>query len=96
MNNLGEKIKNLRANNNLTQTMLASRLGVTKSVISAYENSIRYPSYDILIKLSEIFKVSTDYLLGSTKNNTIDVSGLNANEIEGIILLINALRKSRS
>lgn len=92
--NLGDKIKMLRTNKKLTQSTLAKRLGVTKSVVSAYENSIRYPSYDTLIKLSNIFGVSTDYLLGCTKNNTIDISGLKDNEIEGIILLISSLKKS--
>ena len=94
MDDLGQKIKKLRINKNITQEVLAKRLGVTKSVISAYENSIRYPSYDILIKLSDIFNVSTDYLLGCSRGKTIDVSGLKDNEIDGIILLINSLKKS--
>lgn len=94
MNNLGERIRKLRVSKNITQPVLAARLGVTKSVVSAYENSIRYPSYDILIKLSNIFDVSTDFLLGCSRGRTIDVSGLQDNEIEGIILLINSLKKS--
>lgn len=93
MSNLGDRIKTLRAAKNITQQDLAHRLGITKSVISAYENSIRYPSYDILIKLSNIFGVSTDYLLGCSKGKTIDVTGLKQNEIDGIILLINSLKK---
>ena len=96
MNDLGEKIKMLRMSKNITQTVLASRLGITKSVVSAYENSIRYPSYDVLVKLANIFDVSTDYLLGRAKNKTIDISGLNENEVEGIILLINSLKKSHN
>lgn len=96
MSDLGEKIKMLRMSKNTTQTALASRLDITKSVVSAYENSIRYPSYDVLVKIANIFDVSTDYLLGRIKNITIDVSGLNDNEIEGIILLINSLKKSHN
>ena len=93
MTNLGERIRKLRTAKNITQQDLAQRLGITKSVISAYENSIRYPSYDILIELSNIFGVSTDYLLGCSKGKMIDVTGLKQNEIDGIILLINSLKK---
>lgn len=60
----GEKLKTLRTKNNLTQVQLAERVGVTKSMISAYETSARLPSFEILIKFAHIFKVSTDYLLG--------------------------------
>lgn len=63
--NMGEKIKQLRNAHHLTQEQLSERLGLTKSVISAYETSLRYPSYDVLIKLASMFRVSTDFLLGS-------------------------------
>ena len=90
---IGDKIKTLRAGINITQAVLAQRLGVTKSMVSAYENGIRFPSYEILLKLADIFGVSTDFLLGYRKNNTIDVSGLTENQIEGIALLIASLKK---
>lgn len=48
----------------MTQTKLSQKLGLTKSVISAYETDLRLPSYDVLIHISQIFKVSTNYLLG--------------------------------
>ena len=60
----GIKIKNLRLQKRLTQAELAQKLGVTKSVISAYETGLRLPSYDILIHIAKIYSVSTDYLLG--------------------------------
>lgn len=90
---IGERIRQLRTGRNMTQAILAKRLGVTKSVISAYENGIRYPSYDVLIKLADIFSVSTDYLLGRQRQNTVDVSGLTEHQIEGIVSLIDALRR---
>lgn len=63
----GNTLKTLRLQNNFTQAQLAQRLGVTKSVISAYETGLRMPSYDVLISISQIFKVTTDYLLGLEK-----------------------------
>lgn len=76
MVNLSERIKFLRQNANLTQNQLADRIGVSKSLISAYELGNRLPSYDNLIKIATIFKVSTDYLLGVENKNYLDMSGL--------------------
>ena len=59
--NFGNRLKTLRIKKKLTQQQLADLLGLTKSVISAYENGLRYPAYDVLIKIARIFKVSTDF-----------------------------------
>lgn len=64
MVDFGITLKTLRTQNNYTQVQLAQKLGLTKSVISAYETGLRLPSYDVLINIAKIFKVSTDYLLG--------------------------------
>lgn len=61
---IGERIKKHRLKNNLTQKELSVQLGLTSKMISFYENDERTPPADILIKLSRIFTVSTDYLLG--------------------------------
>ena len=66
MNLLGNRIKLLRKEFNMTQTDLASRLNLTKSNISKYENGIVEPSLDILRSMSDLFEVSVDYLLGRT------------------------------
>jgi transcriptional regulator with XRE-family HTH domain len=51
----GEKIKSLRIKNNIDQSSLAEIIGVTQSAISQFENNIRIPSEENIIKLSEIF-----------------------------------------
>lgn len=76
----------------MTQADLSDRLGVTKSVISAYENGVRMPSYDILIQISRIFHVTTDYLLGLETKQEIDVSGLTEEEVLALINLIKAMQ----
>ncbi len=86
-------LKDLRLQNCLTQAQLASRLGVTKSVISAYETGLRMPSYDILISISRIFKVTTDYLLGVERKWNIDLSGLTDEEISALLELIRAMKR---
>lgn len=94
MIDFGNKLKTLRLKNNLTQAQLSEQLGLTKSVISAYEKGIRMPSYDVLINIASIFKVTTDYLLGLEKKYEIDLSGLTDLEISAILQLIKAMKNS--
>lgn len=84
----GEKIKKLRKQKTLTQEQLAKRLWVTKSIISAYESGNKYPSLDMLVKLSQTFNVSTDYLLGVNKKQYIDISDLSETQIQIIKKII--------
>lgn len=95
MVDFGDRLKTLRLKSNMTQSQLAARLSLTDSVISAYETGIRLPSYDTLIRIARIYKVSTDYLLGVENKREIDVSGLSAEETEAIYNLINAIKKSK-
>lgn len=92
--NFGKRLKTLRIKKKLTQQQLADLLGLTKSVISAYENGLRYPAYDVLIKISRIFKVSTDFLLGVEIKREIDTSGLTDEQVEALIVLIDTIRNS--
>ncbi len=91
--NLGEKLKQLRLEKNLTQKQLATRLGVAISAVSSYESDTRCPTFDTLINYAHIFHVSTDYLLGLAPHNTLDVSGLSEEEILAIAQLIDVIRK---
>ena len=94
MTDFGNRLKNLRLRKRMTQSDLAERLGVTKSVISAYETGLRMPSYDILIKISRIFRVTTDYLLGLESKQEIDVSGLTEDEIHALTNLVKAMQRN--
>lgn len=60
------RIKLLREEFNYTQQDLANKLESSKSVIGLYENETRKPSMEVLIKLSEIFNCSIDYILGKS------------------------------
>lgn len=93
MVNMGEKLRSLRTENKLTQKQIADRIGLAISAVSSYESGTRYPSYESLVKLSRIFHVSTDYLLGLTEKRSIDVSGLDDAEIELLSQLADKLRK---
>lgn len=64
------KIKLLREELNISQEELASKLGLSKGIISLYENEKRKPSFDILNKLSKIFNCSIDYIIGNDNEET--------------------------
>lgn len=95
MVDFGVRLKKLRTNKKLTQEQLAERIGLTKSVISAYECSLRYPSYDILIALARTFGVTTDYLLCVNDKQMIDVSKLSDKNLQIVTNLIDALSEKQ-
>lgn len=61
-----QRVIDLRKKRNWTQTKLASELGISKSIMSKIENGSRKLSTEELDKLSDIFNVTADYLLGRT------------------------------
>ena len=63
---LGDRLKDLRKSNNLTQAELGKILGVGKTTVSMYETNNSTPSDDIKLKICEHFNISLDYLLGKT------------------------------
>ncbi len=63
MSDFGERIYQLRNNKNLSQGDLADRLNVSRQTVSKWENGMCMPETEKLVQLSEIFKVSTDYIL---------------------------------
>ncbi len=89
----GENLKSLRTKKGLSQTQLATKLWLNKSIISAYENEQRSPSLDVLIKLSYEFNVSMEYLLGIERDKTLDISGLNDEQVTVVNSLVELLRK---
>ena len=93
MQSFGQRLKELRLKAGLTQHQLAERIWVSKAAISNYELFERTPSPEILVKLSRIFHVSTDYLLGlDSEKKTLDVTGLNDEDVEFVKHTIDYLR----
>ena len=90
----GTVLKKLRKSQNLTQKELGFQLGLSKAVVSKYENGLGYPTFDVLILIADFFKVTTDYLLGVEKSKTLDVSTLNETQIDAIRKVITEFNKS--
>lgn len=72
----GERLKGLRLEKSLSQPQVATRIGVSKTVISNYENNYKLPSTENLVKLAQLFNTSTDYLLGFDHELVVDLHGL--------------------
>lgn len=66
---LGDKLSKLRKENNYTQEQLADVLGVSRQAISKWESNITYPETDKLIRMSELFNCSLDYLLKDSEES---------------------------
>lgn len=94
MADFGTVLKELRARAGLTQQQLADKLRMSKATVSYYEQSLRSPSPEMLIKIAGVFHVTTDYLLGlEGKRQTLDVTDL---ADEDITFLKNAVELLRS
>ena len=66
MTEVGNRIKELRIENGMTQTDLAQKIGVATNTVSQYEKGLSKTSIDVLANIAVIFETTTDYLLGLT------------------------------
>lgn len=63
---MGDRIKETRKKQSLTQEQLAEKIDVTLEYISQIERGLKIPSMQVFIKLVEVLDVSADYLLRDT------------------------------
>lgn len=73
---LGQRINELRTATGWSQVQLAERLNISKQTVSNWENENIQPSIEMLVRLSKLFHISTDYLLGLNSTPMINVDGL--------------------
>lgn len=92
---LNENIKTYRILNGMSQVNLAEKLHVSKQCVSNWENDNVLPSVDMLVKLADIFSVSTDALLGRNTDDKIDITGLSDEQKTHLRLIINDLREKK-
>jgi transcriptional regulator with XRE-family HTH domain len=92
---IGERIKALRESKEISQNRLASMLNLSRSSVSAWEKGLNCPTAHSLIELSEIFGVSVDCILGIKVAPSIDVKGLDDEEIAILIKTANKFKKNK-
>lgn len=62
-NRFGSRLRELRAERKLLQRDLERMLNLRPGALSQYERGLREPGFDLLLKIADLFEVSTDYLL---------------------------------
>ena len=62
----GERIIKLRTKKNLSQEALAENCSISISAINNYENDLRKPDIEVLVRIANFLEVTTDFLLGQT------------------------------
>ncbi len=90
---LNKKIYELRTLKNWSQVQLANRLSVSKQTISNWENNNIQPSVEMLIKIADLFSVSTDFLLCREKER-LEIEGLTPLQLMHIQEIINDIKNT--
>lgn len=89
-----ERIKALREARGWTQAELARRMNITRNGINSWEQGLSMLSPPSLVDLAKLFSVSTDYLLGVENHSTVNVTGLNEEDVALLARLADRLRES--
>lgn len=89
---LGARIQELRTAIGWSQVDLSKKLGVAKQTVSNWENDNIQPSIEMLVRLSKLFGVTTDYLLGLEQTPRLSMEGLPSNVVAHLLLLIDDYR----
>ena len=72
-----DTIKSLREESGITQTSLAKKIGVTRSAVNAWEMGLSIPTAQYIVELSQMFHVSSDYILGLDNQESLYIDVLN-------------------
>jgi len=95
----GERIKELRNNHTWTQQELGDRLGVSKQSVSNWENGNIMPSIDVLVRMSDLFQTSTDYILNRENDLTLDITDLDSEQkamVQRMVRYFRNINKTRT
>ena len=94
---LDERLLIARNNTNLSRKQVAELIGVSESLIGLYESGTRQPSLNNLLKLAQLYKVTSDYLLGCESQTTtsISVEGLNSMETKALQQIIACFHQQK-
>ena len=95
MVDFSQRLKQIRRDKHLTQAQVAARIGVTPSMVSSYETDIRLPSYEVLLRIADMFGVSVDFLLGRQERRMLDISDLSDEEAAIVCDMVEVLKKCK-
>lgn len=93
MENFKTKLKQLRADLGISQSMLAQEIGVTRAAVNAWELGKGYPNAYCIVQLSRYLNVSSDYLLGLSQVYSVDISRMPPDEREIVLRLVSCFNR---
>ena len=93
MKTIGERIVFLREKCDITQKVLAKSVNITEASLSRYENNLREPKAEIVVKLTSALNTTADFLLGRSENHEVPSFNLDDRLIHNICTLSNESRQ---
>lgn len=94
MHDFPDRLKDLRGKLGYTQADLAKKLNLTRASVNAWEMGLSAPSTPVIVELSELFNVTTDYLLGLDDCITIRTNTLRDREVSAVLNIVEAFKES--
>jgi len=88
-------LKKLRREKGVSQKQAAAELGISQALLSHYETDAREPRLEFVIKVCDYYSVTTDYILGLTKERGDGTTKLSA-QINEIVNSIEELRATEA
>lgn len=93
---LAEKIMMLRKQNGWSQEELAAKLNVSRQSVSKWESTSSIPDLDKILKLSEMFGVSTDYLLNDEMEETEAATDTDRSDMQNEVCRVVSLEEANT
>lgn len=102
----GERLKILRNEKKFSQEKLGNKIGVARTSVANYETNRNFPTSEVLEKLSDVFNVSIDYLLGKSDIRNIsqefefayhkETEGLSVEEIQEAVRIYKQIKYGKN
>ena len=86
-----EKLKKLREARGMTQAQVGARIGISKTMVSAYETASKTPSVEVLVRLARLYGASVDYLVSLDAPKTLNVSTLDDETVARLAAFIEKI-----
>ena len=93
---IADTIKTLREQSGMSQTQLAKKLNITRASVCAWEQGLSCPTAQYIVEMAMLFCVSSDYILGLSTEQTINLSGLHDEEKKILQTLVQYFNKNKS
>ena len=93
LEHFSDRLKAIRKNKNITQAELAQRLNIVTGTVSSYEQGLKYPSVEVLVKICDVLEISSDYLLGIYDNLSFKMGGITEEQEQPFLQLLSIVEQ---